>query len=88
LKTAHRLRSDDRVHDAAPDSALSATVVAIGTAAVDTMVFAGIGAEEALEAIRRDAPDVDVPTPARARRVPLKPPGRLWRRRGKEESTK
>jgi Fusaric acid resistance protein-like len=83
LKTAHRLRSDDRVHDAAPGSALSATVVAVRGLALDTMVFAGVDADEAMDAVRRDDADLDVPTPPHAPRIPFKRQLQLRKRTGK-----
>lgn len=82
LETMRRLESDHRVNDAAPDSALAATVVAVDSAAVDIMVFAGVDPEEAERAIQLHDADLDVPAPAPAPRTPFKRPRRLWRRIG------
>ena len=82
LETIRRLESDHRVHDAAPDSALAATVVAVRSAAADIMVFAGVDSDEAERAIQRQDADLDVPTPAPTPRTPFQRGRRLWRRIG------
>ena len=82
LETIRRLESDHRVHDAAPDSALAAAVVAVRSAAADIMVFAGVDPEEAERAIQLHDADLDVPAPAPAPRTPFKRPRQLWRRIG------
>lgn len=63
--------SDDRVRDAAPDSALAATVVAMRSAAADVMIFAGVDADEAAQAVRGDDASLDVPAPAPTPRMPF-----------------
>jgi uncharacterized membrane protein YgaE (UPF0421/DUF939 family) len=80
LETIRRLESDDRVHDAAPDSALAATVAAVRSAAADILVFAGVDSDEAQRAIQRRDADVDVSTPAPTPRAPFKRLRPLWRR--------
>ena len=62
LKTIRRLQSHHRVHEAAPDSALAATVVAVRSAAADIRVFAGVDTDEAERAVQRHDADLDVPT--------------------------
>ena len=44
------------------------------------MVFAGVDADEAAEAIQRDDADLDVPTPAPTPHTPFKRPWHLWKR--------
>lgn len=78
LKTIRRLQSDHRVHEAAPDSALAATVVAVRSPAADIMVFAGVDTDEAERAVQRHDADLDVPTPAPTPRIPFKRPRQLW----------
>jgi uncharacterized membrane protein YgaE (UPF0421/DUF939 family) len=80
LETIRRLESDDRVHDAAPDSALAATAAAVRSAAADILVFAGVDSDEAQRAIQRRDADVDVSTPAPTPRAPFKRLRPLWRR--------
>jgi hypothetical protein len=72
LNAARRLGSDDRVHGADPGSPLAATLIAVRGTALDTMVFAGVDADEAMDAVRRDDADLDVPTPPDAPRIPFK----------------
>ena len=47
LKAAQLLRSDDRVHDARPDSPLTVPLVAIRSASADIMVFVGFDSDQA-----------------------------------------
>jgi Fusaric acid resistance protein-like len=80
LKTIRRLQSDHRVHEAAPDSALAAAVVAVRCAAADIMVFAGVDTDEAERAVQRHDAELEVPTPPPTPRTPFKRPRQLWRR--------
>lgn len=83
LNAARRLGSDDRVHGADPGSTLAATLIAVRGVALDTMVFAGVDADEAMDAVRRDDADLDVPTPPDAPRIPFKRQLQLRKRTGK-----
>lgn len=83
LNAARRLGSDDRVHGADPGSPLAATLIAVRGIALDTMVFAGVDADEAMDAVRRDDADLDVPTPPDAPRIPFKRQLQLRKRTGK-----
>jgi hypothetical protein len=80
LKAVRPLRADDRFHVAAPDPALAATVVAMHSAVVDAMLFAGVDADQAARAIRRDDSDIDVPTPPPTARMPFNRAWRPWKR--------
>jgi plasmid stabilization system protein ParE len=79
LKSARRLRADDRVHDAAPDSTLTATVPAMRSAGSDIMVFTGIDADQAAQEIQHDDADLDVPTLAPTPRTQFKRPRLPWK---------
>ena len=83
LNAARRLGSDDRVHGADPGSPLAATLIAVRGIALDTMVFAGVDADDAMDAVRRDDADLDVPTPPDAPRIPFKRQLQLRKRTGK-----
>ncbi len=74
LQAVRRLQANERVHNASPDSALTATVVALRRAAADTMVFTGVDADQAAHAIQHGDTDVDVPTPASSLRRRFKRP--------------
>lgn len=74
LDTTRRLRSDPRVREAAPDSALAATVVAARCAAADILVFAGIEPDQAERALRSHDAGLDVPAPAPTPRTPFRRP--------------
>ena len=77
LKAAQLLRSDDRVHDARPDSPLTVPLVAIRSGSADIMVFVGFDADQAAQAIRSDGGDVRVPAPAPTSRRPFVAPWHL-----------
>jgi len=64
LKCVRGLRADARVRNAPSGSGLVATVDSIGSAAADIMVFAGVDADQAREAIRRKDAAVEVGAPA------------------------
>ena len=74
LKAVQLLRSDDRVHDARPDSPLTVPLVAIRSGAAEIMVFVGFDADQAAQAIRSDGGDVRVPAPAPTSRRPFMAP--------------
>jgi hypothetical protein len=76
LKTTRRLQSDHRAQEAAPDSALAATVVAVRSAAADIMIFGGVDPDDAERALRSHDADLAVPTPAPTPRIPFKRPHR------------
>jgi len=79
LQAARRLRSDAAVHDAVPDSSLTAPLVAMRSAAADIMVFAGVDATQAAQAISRDHADLDVRKPAAAPRLGFKRALQPWK---------
>lgn len=80
LEAARRLRSHDEVHDAVPDSSLTAPVIAMRSAAVDIMVFAGVDADQAAQAIHRDGADPHVPKPTPGARPAFKRALQSWTR--------
>jgi hypothetical protein len=80
LETTRRLKADERVREAALDSALAATAIAVRSAAADIMIFAGVDADEAERAVQRRDAELQVPTPAPAPRLPFTRPRQLRRR--------
>jgi hypothetical protein len=80
LKVARRLQADERVRAPASDSALAAMITAIRMVAADTMIYAGVDADEATHAIESGDGDLEVRTPAPVRRIPFKPPRAPWRK--------
>jgi hypothetical protein len=80
LKAARRLSSDDRVREAAPGSGLESTVVSMRSAAADIMVFAGVDADEAAQAIHAEDAEVDVRKPAPTPRTPFNALWLPWKR--------
>jgi hypothetical protein len=83
LKAVRRLRSDDRVRGAAPDSALAAAVVSMSSAAADIMIFAGVDADAAEQALQRDDAELEGPAPAHSPRTPFKHLWEPWKRAAK-----
>jgi hypothetical protein len=71
LETMRRLKANPCVLEAALDSALAATAIAVRSAAADIMIFAGVDADEAERAVQSHDADLEVPTPAPAPRLPF-----------------
>ena len=79
LRCIRRLQSDERVAHAPAGSPLAATLDSIRSVAADIMIFAGVDADQAEDAIRRHDADIDVPEPAPTARVPF---NGAWQRKG------
>jgi len=63
--------------DAPPEPERNAAIFAIRMIATDLMIFAGVGPDQAHEAMGEDTGELEVPAPARAPRVPFD--ARRWR---------
>ncbi|TCC53484.1 hypothetical protein E0H75_07280 [Kribbella capetownensis] len=80
LQAGRRLRSDERAPETGDRSTLAAAIVAVRAVAADILIFAGLDADQASQAIERDFADRPVPAPAPAPRLPFKGWRLPWKR--------